>query len=91
INKSKKIGEKELMNLLSLKYPNGLSCNYYNDFFGTLKSIVMDLNIGKFNILWGGLENKWESYYLKDDIKSITQRISINIEKAPSDFFDFIE
>ncbi len=32
INKSKKIGEKELMNLLSLKYPNGLSCNYYNDF-----------------------------------------------------------
>lgn len=33
--------------------------------FGTLKSIVMDLNIGKFNILWGGLENKWESYYLK--------------------------
>ncbi|VHX65815.1 choloylglycine hydrolase [Clostridioides difficile] len=91
INKSKKIGEKELMNLLSSKYPNGLSCNYYNDFFGTLKSIVMDLNIGKFNILWGGLENKWESYYLKNDIKSITQRININIEKAPSDFFDFIE
>ncbi len=54
--------------------------------FGTLKSIVMDLNIGKFNILWGGLENKWESYYLKNDIKSITQRININIEKAPSDF-----
>lgn len=41
----------------------------------------MDLNIGKFNILWGGLENKWESYYLKNDIKSITQRININIEK----------
>ncbi|WP_235701032.1 hypothetical protein [Clostridioides difficile] len=79
------------MSLLSSKYPNGLSCNYYNDFFGTLKSIVMDLNIGKFNILWGGLENKWESYYLKNDIKSITQRININIEKAPSDFFDFIE
>ncbi len=52
------------MNLLSSKYPNGLSCNYYNDFWN-LKSIVMDLNIGKFNILWGGLENKWESYYLK--------------------------
>lgn len=92
INNSKKIGEKELMSLLSSKYPNGLSCNYYDDFFGTLKSIVMDLSIGKFNILWGGLENnKWESYYLKDDIKSTTQLVNINIEKVPSDFFDFVE
>ncbi len=60
--------------------------------FGTLKSIVMDLNTGKFNILWGGLEsNNWESYYLKDDVKATTHLININIEKAPSDFSDFVE
>ena len=52
----------------------------------------MDLNTGKFNILWGGLEsNNWESYYLKDDVKATTHLININIEKAPSDFFDFVE
>lgn len=92
VDNSKKISEKDLMNFLSLKYPYGLSCNYYNDFFGTLKSIVMDLNTGTFNILWGGLEsNIWNKYYLNDNIKSTTQLINIDIEKAPSDFFELIE
>ncbi|WP_255612736.1 hypothetical protein [Clostridioides sp. ZZV14-6105] len=92
IESSKKIGERDLMNLLTSKYPKGLSCNYYNDFFGTLKSIVMDLNTGKFNILWGGLEdNGWNSYYLNDNFKCTTQLININIEKVPADFFKLIE
>lgn len=92
IESSKKIGERDLMNLLTTKYPQGLSCNYYSDFFGTLKSIVMNLNMGKFNILWGGLEdNGWNSYYLNDDFKYTTQLVNINIEKSPSDFFKLIE
>ena len=44
------ITEEDLKVLLLDKYPDGLCCHYYEDFFGTTKSMVMDLNDGKITL-----------------------------------------
>jgi len=77
----------DLKALLLAEYPNGLCCHWYEEFFGTVRSMVFDVTIGVVEICWGGLvENGWASYSLKDDLVVQSQPICIKVEHPAFDF-----
>jgi len=82
---------EDIKNLLLRKYPEGLCCREYAGFFGTTKSIVMDLNDGRLEVCWGGLEeNGWRCYPVNEPLPGGMQGVKIVEEKSSPDFFDMI-
>ena len=60
-----KLDESQVRALLTTQYPEGMSANYYKDYFGTIKSVVMDTVEKRFSICWFGQEsNGWEDYFV---------------------------
>lgn len=78
---------EDLKSLLLAEYPNGLCCHWYEDFFGTVRSMVFDVTAGTVEICWGGLaENGWTSYSLKEDMAVQSKPICIKPEYPSFDF-----
>lgn len=91
MNRDNKISSKEIKELLLTKYPHGLCCHCYSEFFGTTKSIVLDLNEGSLDICWAGLkENGFKKYYIADELKESIAPLKINMEKSQKGFFDMV-
>lgn len=85
------LSTESFKSLLLSKYPQGLCCHYYSKFFGTTKSIVMDLNEGRLELCWGGnADNGWLSFYTNRPMNESVQEIDIIQEKPGSDFFEFV-
>lgn len=86
-----KLTVADLKSLLLAEYPNGLCCHWYEEFFGTVRSMVFDVTAGTVEICWGGLvENGWTSYSLKENLKPQTLSIRINVEHPTFDFCKLI-
>lgn len=82
------IDETEIKELLLTPYPNGLMLPFYKDYFGTIKSMVFNLTLGKIDICWGGLdENKWHSFYIDSDFENRTYPQIIKEQSTIQDFF----
>ncbi len=80
--------EEEVKRLLLTEYPEGLNCHFYQEVFGTIKSVFMDLNEGRFTICWGGLaENGWKDYEIKKTIGNHKETLRLQEAQAPPDFF----
>lgn len=85
------ITTEDLKVLLHSKFPQGLCCHYYEEFFGTTKSMVMNLNEGEIKLCWGGLaDNGWQSYYVSQPLYECTQSIDIMHERSQPGIFDLI-
>ncbi len=92
LSSSKRIGPDDIKTLLLKKYPDGLCCHDYDKFFGTTKSIVMDINDGRLDICWGGLaENGWQSFSVHEPLPGGTQSVKLEQEKCGPDFFDMVQ
>lgn len=84
------ISKEELKKLLSTSYPEGLCCHYYADFFGTLRSMIFDIDSKKIEIAFGSpKENKWHSFSVgKLPEKQI--EVSLPVEKPTDDFYKIV-
>lgn len=81
----------ELKNMLLSPYPHGLCCHYYNDFFGTTKSMIIDPEDGTIDLCWGGRkENGWQTYRLTDTLPRIDKQIAIELQTADPELFRFV-
>ncbi|MTI55709.1 C45 family autoproteolytic acyltransferase/hydolase [Geosporobacter ferrireducens] len=93
LSRSEKKSIEDLKSFLLMPYPDGMNCHYFSAFFGTIKSVVMDLNDLSFYICWGGYEqNGWERYSIKNDLPEVyeicTSREIEFEDRAPAeDFF----
>ncbi|KAF1297195.1 choloylglycine hydrolase [Enterococcus sp. JM4C] len=75
----------DLKKLCLSNYPEGLCCGWYEDFLGTIKSMVFDITLGTIAICWGGLdENGWNSYSLSNELA--TEQISAKIQPTSLPF-----
>lgn len=82
------IGSNDLKALLLTSYPEGLCCHDYKAFFGTTKSMIMDLNDGTIDVCWGGLtENGWQTYGFAEPIENSTRPIQIQQRSMAPEFF----
>lgn len=92
----KSFREEEITTLFLDRYPKGLSSRFYDAFFGTIKTVVMDTTTCTYRIHWlVEEENGWETYQLTDDVG---ERISDHFlekcyvqEQANPLFFDMVD
>lgn len=81
-----KLTADDLKALLLKDYPSGLCCHWYNEFFGTIKSMVFDVTAGTVELCWGGLEeNGWETYSPNEDFRVKSQVVNIRSEQPTFD------
>lgn len=91
IQNSGKVTEQQLKNFMLTKYPAGLTAWYYKDWFGTVKTVIMDVNEGRFSICWGGrAENGWDDYYLDKKAGNKDKEIQVIHEQGEKEFFEII-
>lgn len=84
------VTEDLLKDMLLTHYPDGLCCHYYDDFFGTTKSMIIDPLDGTIQLCWGGRkENGWHSYRLTDPLPFASQEISIESVPASPALFKY--
>jgi predicted choloylglycine hydrolase len=81
----------DVKKLLLTAYPNGLNCSFYDAYFGTIKSVIMDIQTRQYQICWGGnAENGWQTYSF-DKEEQATHHAIVLASKAPTpDFFEQI-
>ncbi|MCM3702558.1 C45 family peptidase [Paenibacillus macerans] len=86
-----KITEDDLKQLLLGKFPAGLSCSYYEDFFGTTKSMIMNQAKGTVELCWGGRsENGWHRYDIREPLADSVVDIELYAEAAYPEFFESV-
>ena len=91
LDESEKIVKEDLRNLLSNKYPRGLCCHFYDELFGTLRSMIYDLNEGIVEICFGSPAlNKWNTFRIDDILGPMEYSVHIEREKAPPNFYEMI-
>jgi predicted choloylglycine hydrolase len=72
-------------------YPEGMTAHYYDDWFGTIKSVVMDTVECRFSICWfGQTANGWEDYIVTQPMRNSEQEKQLIKEKAAKEFFEII-
>jgi predicted choloylglycine hydrolase len=91
VQSSEKISEEKLKQFLLTKYPEGMTAWFFKDWFGTVKSVVMDIDEGRFSICWGcRAENGWEDYYVDRKKGNQTKEIQVEHEAGNKEFFESI-
>lgn len=86
------ISPEDLKRLLSTKYPDGLCCHFYNEYFGTLRSIVFDTNDGTVDVCFGSPAlNRWHCFKIRDEVRQAVYPIQLERENAPADFYVMVE
>jgi len=61
------ITHEAIKDLLSSPYPEGLCCHYYEEYFGTLRSILFDLTSGQLELCFGSPRaNSWHTVTLAE-------------------------
>jgi len=80
-----------LKELLLSKYPDGLCCHYFEEYFGTTKSMVISPADGTIELNWGGrLENGWNSYDINKTLDNRIYPIEITPEKANPAIYEYL-
>lgn len=81
--------EDQIKKLFLTKYPEGMTTYYYHEWFGTIKSVVMDTINRSYQICWFGQEdNGWEEYRIGTTFKDQTLEKRYERESADPRFFD---
>lgn len=89
-NPTAKISKERLRQLLTEPIPEGLSCHYYDAYFGTLWSIIFDLTAGNVEVCFGSpVVNDWHSFDLTGPAGVTIYPASFPLETPdrPEEFF----
>ena len=82
-----KVSKSALKQLLSLSYPNGLCCHYYEEFFGTLRSMIFDVTEQTIEMTFGSPQaNHWQLFSVKP-LEEKELSVLLPQEKANTDFY----
>lgn len=83
------ISEKQIRNFLLKEYPAGPKVCNYNEFFGTIKSVVMDTVERRYSICWfGEKSNGWEDFSVTRPMMEHSSEKELIHKKASGDFFE---
>ena len=86
-----KVSKNDLKELLSTSYPNGLCCHYYEEFFGTLRSMIFDVTEQTVEMTFGSPQtNQWKLFSVKP-LEEMELSVLLPQEKASSDFYKINE
>ncbi|MBU3187481.1 C45 family autoproteolytic acyltransferase/hydolase [Clostridium estertheticum] len=84
----KKLSCNDLKGLLSTSYPQGLCCHYYEEFFGTLRSMIFDVTDGTIEMTFGSPQsNEWRTFTIKSNEEQ-EYMVKLPYERADKAFYD---
>ncbi|QQO07841.1 C45 family autoproteolytic acyltransferase/hydolase [Breznakiella homolactica] len=84
------ITRDRLKEILLSKYPDGLSCRFFEEYFGTTKSMVISPAEGTIDLCWGGrIENGWNTYDIREPLAESVRPIEIDPVKADPAEYQF--
>jgi len=85
------LSEDKVSDIFTKMYPKGLSTQYYEDFFGTVKTVIMDTKKRTFKIHWlVEEENGWDIYSLEESHKDHNIEKYYRNQHADPSFFQKI-
>lgn len=88
---SPEIGTETLSSILTQKYPAGVCCPYYDEFFGTLRSLIFDLTTGEARVCFGPPAlNEWNIFNLETPSVPGVYQAKIVKEKAEPGFWEIV-
>lgn len=91
LNGMESVTTEDVRKLLSVKYPEGLNCGYYDSFFGTIRSQIIDVDAGTMEIRWGSPDvNAWHTFRIEDRVLQDALPVCLQKEEMPEDFFAMI-
>ncbi len=83
--------EEEVKDFFLTKYPEGMSTCYYEDWFGTIRTVVMDTVERRFSICWfGQKENGWTDLLVNQNYAACEKEKLFCKERAEGKLFEFI-
>ncbi|WP_197545399.1 C45 family autoproteolytic acyltransferase/hydolase [Paenibacillus riograndensis] len=83
----KQLSKKDMKTLLSTSYPDGLCCHYYKEFFGTLRSMIFDVNDKTIEMTFGSPQvNEWQTFSV-GALEMQEVEVLLPQEKARPDFY----
>ncbi len=86
-----RVSKEDLMQLLTVKYPAGLRCNFYDEFFGCIRSMVFDVTDGIVYICFGTpAECKWHPLRVSNGVTQESYPVIMERTAAPAGFYDMI-
>jgi predicted choloylglycine hydrolase len=92
MEKSNTFEERDIKELFLAKYPEGMSVNCYDEWFGTIKSVVMDTVNCSYQICWfGQKDNGWEEYGFDNVFENKVLEKQYEKEAADPSFFERVE
>ncbi|PKO02419.1 MAG: hypothetical protein CVU43_07840 [Chloroflexi bacterium HGW-Chloroflexi-5] len=80
-----KVSKQAIKSLLSDEYPNGLACHFYEEWFGTLRSMIFDPQAGEIDMCFGSpVDGAW--YRIGFDTPMASYPIQLPLKKMPLEF-----
>ena len=85
LGRTQKVGKEAIRSLLSQKYPQGLACHYYDQGFGTLRSMIFDPQALEVEMCFGSpVGGSWHKLDLNSPGASYAA--NLQMERMPEDF-----
>ncbi len=81
------VSKQTIKSLLSDEYPKGLACHYYEEGFGTLRSMIFDPQAGEIEVCFGSpVTGKWMNIDFNTPMGSYP--VDLPLKKMPEDFME---
>lgn len=85
-----KVSRQTIRELLSDEYPKGLACHFYEEWFGTLRSMIFDPQAGEIEMCFGSpVGGDWHKIDFNTPMRSYP--VQIPLKKMPSEFMAAID
>lgn len=91
MRKTEKISLDGIKKLCTTQYPEGLHCPWYDDFLGTTKSLIFDVNERCAHLCWGGAATNGWTRYSFDEFFIRAESIPIQSRTPDPEVFAMIE
>jgi predicted choloylglycine hydrolase len=83
------VGRESIKSLLAANYPAGLCCHYYDELFGTLRSMIFDPTAGELEVCFGSPSaNAWHRVSFSTPMNRYIAQLPI--ESTSSDFWRLV-
>jgi predicted choloylglycine hydrolase len=83
------VDKAAIKSLLSDEYPRGLACHFYDEYFGTLRSMIFDPQAGKIDMCFGSpVGGDWYHIDFKSGMK--TYPVQLPLERTTPEFWQAV-
>lgn len=91
LNTKERLNEEQIKTFFLSKYPEGMTLYCYPQWFGTIRTVILDTVERRYSICWfGQTDNGWEDYRVHQPILEREEEKIIQIEQGTPDLFESI-